>query len=211
MSQAEGRYHHGNLREALLEQAHALLVEEGIDGVSLRQVAARAGVSRTAPYHHFDSKEALLAALVQRGWEQLVSAMAPSAMDDGPVMARFREVGRAYIAFALREPPVYRIMCGSKMLDPDRHPEAVCAADRAFDLCLGLVSEGQRRGEIGGEDPRAVAIGAWSMVHGLSSLLMDKLARSELDVQDKSPLGDLDRDAVIEGVLDTLEYGLRAR
>jgi len=210
MSQAEGRYHHGNLREELLAQAHALLNQEGLSGVSLRKVAARAGVSRTAPYHHFPSKEDLLAALVQRGFQELVRDMRQPSSSPGPVIPRFEALGRAYVAFALREPALYRLMFGARMLDKDKHPETACIADEAFDICCGLVAEGQQKGEVSGDQPLPVAMAAWSTVHGLASLLMDKL-QDELDGQPEGLLGSVSGEQIIEGVLHTLSTGLQVR
>lgn len=217
MTEAEGRYHHGNLREALLEQAHALLVEEGISGVSLRQVAARVGVSRTAPYHHFPNKEALFAALVQRAFQQLVDDMGAAASSEGPVIERFGRMGRAYIGFALREPSMYRLMFGPHMLDARKHPDTACVADEAFNICRRLVEEGQASGEVGGDEPMAVALTAWSTVHGLATLLMDKIKEPEpcddddCDGVEAGPMTALAGKEVVEGVLSTLTHGLMQR
>lgn len=211
MGEARARYHHGNLREALLLHARALLAENGVAGVSLRQVASRAGVSRTAPYHHFKDKGALMAALVGTGFEELVGDMRRCAEGPGPVLERFRDVGRAYVLFALREPHLYSTMFSAGMQSAEDYPDVACIADQAFEVCSTLVAEGQASGEFGGEAPLPVALAAWSAVHGVSTLLLQKGAGSATEPPQAGPMGGIPPEQIVEGVLHTLTEGLRAR
>lgn len=210
------RYHHGNLREELLTQAHALLSESGVAGISLRQVASRAGVSRTAPYHHFKDKDALLAALVARGFTELVADMRAAVdTDQAPVIERFEAMGRAYVGFALREPHLYQMMFGSRMQHPEEHPHVVAVADQAFAICRDIVAEGQASGEIGGDQPLLVALAAWSTVHGLATLLLakriDEASGDSGDCEVQGPMSGVPVELLIDGVLQTLSNGLRSR
>jgi len=210
MSEERSSYHHGNLREELLVQAHALLRADGPDAVTLRKVAAGVGVSRTAPYHHFRDKESLIAALVQRGFHELVADMQGPLAAQGDTVARFEDMGRAYVRYALREPHLYKMMFGPAVLDRERHPETACAADAAFDTCCAMVAAGQQSGEIGGDEPVSVALAAWATVHGLASLLID-MGGDEPGGPPEGPMAGRSLDGILSAVLRTLSEGLRVR
>jgi AcrR family transcriptional regulator len=210
MSEERGSYHHGNLRAELLVQAHSLLREGGPDAVSLRQVAASAGVSRTAPYHHFRDKEALIAALVQRGFEELVADLRVPLEAQGDAALRFEQMGSAYVRFALREPHLYKLMFGPSVLDRERHPETACAADAAFQACAAMVAQGQATGEFNGTEPVPVALAAWSTVHGLASLLID-MGGGDPAGPPEGPMAGRSVDQILEAVLRTLSTGMRVR
>jgi AcrR family transcriptional regulator len=159
-------YHHGALKAALLDAADALLDEGGVEAVSLREAARRAGVSAMAPYRHFADKEALLAALATRGFQAFGAALgdAAKASADG-----FAAMGRAYVRFALARPGRFRLMFGSGIGDRSRHPELCAAGEQASRQLNAAVKASGRAGA----DPETAAIRAWSMVHGLSHLLLD--------------------------------------
>ncbi|MCA9610340.1 MAG: TetR/AcrR family transcriptional regulator, partial [Myxococcales bacterium] len=106
----EGSYHHGDLRQALIDASLALIEEGGVQALSLRKAARRAGVSPGAPYHHFPSRSALLAALSIEGFTRLHAKLDEvRACCDGPE-ARLGACGRAYIAFAREHPAYFRVM-----------------------------------------------------------------------------------------------------
>jgi AcrR family transcriptional regulator len=180
-------YHHGDLRRALLGAGLRLLEQRGPGQVSLREVARVAGVSHTAPYRHFDSREALLAALAADGFEALGAAMERAAEGkDG--LDRLRALGIAYIAFARARPAVYLLMFGPG-LKMDGFPELNKVAERSFTALQqaidAIVPEPSRR---------AAAIGAWALVHGLSHLIADNQLPQDL-------LADDELDALIDNVL----------
>src|SRR5690242_4627498 len=105
-------YHHGDLRRTLLEASLELIAESGLDALSLREVARRAGVSPGAPYHHFESREQLLTALAVDGFALLGEAMrsARDAAGAEDVIERFGAIGEAYVRFALAHPAHFRLM-----------------------------------------------------------------------------------------------------
>src|SRR6266850_5129963 len=109
--QAERAYHHGNLREALIQAARELIKEKGPAGFTFADAARSAGVSPAAPYRHFRDREALLASIAQRGFEQFEEALT-QAWDDGrpDTVTAFERVGKAYLAFARAEPAFYSAM-----------------------------------------------------------------------------------------------------
>ena len=167
----ERAYHHGALKAALLDAADALLDEGGAGAVSLREAARRAGVSATAPYRHFADKEALLAALATRGFEQFGAALDEAARDASDPLAA---MGLAYVRFALARPGRFRLMFGPG-IDRSRFPELQAAAARAFERLVAGVEANPRPGREpdAGRNARTGAIAAWALVHGLAQLFLD--------------------------------------
>jgi len=147
-------YHHGDLRAAVLSAAWKMIEKEGVEGLSVREAARRAGVSHNAPYRHFAGREALLAALVAQGFEQLSRAM------EGRTG---RELGEAYVAFALANPQRYRLMFSGSRASS----ELKAHFSRPFAHL--------------GADAAAAGAAAWSLVHGLSWLILEgHLEESEI-------------------------------
>ena len=143
-------YHHGDLRGAVLEEAGKILEAEGLGALSLREVARRAGVSHNAPYRHFPDRDHLLAALVEEGFQMFADELAKRPR---------REMGEAYVEFALAHPQRFRLMFGGtvKLENRDR---------RAYEALLQSFSDL-------GDDAQYAAAAAWSLVHGLAQLLLD--------------------------------------
>jgi len=160
----EGRYHHGALRDALLSAGGELLSEVGAERLSLRDVARRSGVSHNAPYKHFPTREALLAALTGRGFAELARRVAEAGAERGdPAVAR----GLAYVCFALERPALFRLMF-SGTIDRQAFPDVGAAS------ALGLTELGRFVGQTYDEGASAEAIvSAWAFVHGLAQLLLD--------------------------------------
>lgn len=161
-------YHHGNLKEALVEAARQLAAERGPSGFTLAEAAKLVGVTPAAPYRHFADRTALLAELARRGFEQFADELA-AAWDAGtpdPVAA-LKRMGEAYLAFARREPGLYAAMFGSvATLDA---PGPGAAADRALEtLRRAAQAVLSRYGAPG--DARALAFEIWSLSHGVAML-----------------------------------------
>jgi AcrR family transcriptional regulator len=162
-----------DLRDTLVEAAAALIARKGPQGFSLREVARRARVSEAAPYWHFADREALLAAVAERGFVEMAKGMlAIQAKVAGP-RERLRALGLGYVRFALDHPSYLRVMFGSEVPDKAAHPTLKEAGDRTFELLVQTIAEGQTAGEILPGDPVEQAVGAWSLVHGLAALLID--------------------------------------
>jgi AcrR family transcriptional regulator len=160
-------YHHGALGPALIAAARALLDEGGPDAVGLREAARRVGVSPTATYRHFQDKEALLAALAVDGFHEFGAALAAAERAPEPLSA----MGAAYVDFALAKPGMFRLMF-SPMLSARRDDaELQAAAGAAFATLnrgVGAHADASAPAQI-----PAAAIAAWSLVHGLSHLILD--------------------------------------
>lgn len=163
-----GRYHHGELREALLDAAEALLAQRGAEGLGLRDVARRAGVSHAAPYHHFAGLPELLAALAERSFQQLGAAM-QAGVDAHPTDAREQllAIATAYVDFAQRRPGRFRMMFGPVLATRSRHPGLDRAATAAFGVLLAAAT---RFDAAAGP---LIALTGWSLAHGLSHLSLD--------------------------------------
>src|SRR5262252_1762951 len=169
------RYHHGDLPRALLDAALHIVGSDGAEGLRLRAVARRAGVSQAAPYRHFANKEALLAAVAEEGFRALVSAMrgAIEASGDNP-LARLRAVGLSYVDFATRHPAHFRVMFGREMADCSASPALRQVAAQTFDIVVQAIADCQRAGVARAEEPaQDLALTAWSSVHGLAALLVN--------------------------------------
>lgn len=148
-------YHHGRLRESLLEAAVAAIEQEGVVRLSLRDLARRVGVSHAAPAHHFGDREGLFTAIATDGFDRLATALEASGSD-------FAEAGVAYVRFATSEPGRFEVMFRPDLLRRD-DPELTAAMDRA-----GQVLRSGATSEPG--DDRTNGLAAWSLVHGLSTL-----------------------------------------
>ena len=164
-------YHHGNLREALISAALDLIADKGPAGFTFAEAARSAGVSPAAPYRHFRDRDALLADVAQRGFEQFADEL-ERAWDDGrpePISA-FQNVGRAYLAFARTEPAYYAAMFESGV-PPDISPDLSQAGDRAFAL-LRRASEAVSALAPSDRRPPAamMSLHIWSLSHGIASL-----------------------------------------
>jgi AcrR family transcriptional regulator len=162
-------YHHGNLKEALLNAALALIGEVGPQAFTLREVARRAGVSHNAPYRHFRDKDELLSAVAVQGFQRLTLAMKRSAARGSTAEERFRLCGRGYVSFALRWPQHFLVMFDLPS-SRDKYPEYAAAGDEAFATLLTLVVECQEAGTLKSGDPEPLAFIAWSLVHGIAKL-----------------------------------------
>ena len=165
----EHGYHHGDLRRALLDTALKLIRSEGPAAFTLRQTAARLGVSHNAPYRHFPDKASLLAEIAEEGHLALRSAADQAVAAAGENRSeRLRAVGLAYIKFAVEHPSHFRVMYG-----PKRAPGLVPSQGSLFELLLECVKACQESGDLKPVDPLDIALPAWAMVHGLAMLLID--------------------------------------
>jgi AcrR family transcriptional regulator len=165
----ERRYHHGNLRETLIESALGLIAELGPAGFTLREVARRAGVSHNAPYRHFTDKQELLAELAAQGFDRLTESMQAAIQPGSPPLEKLLACGRGYVGFALHWPEHFAVMFDTP-LPHEKYPELAASGERAFNVLLGLVRQCQAAGVVQKGDPQQLAMLAWSLVHGVAKL-----------------------------------------
>ena len=161
-------YHHGDARNALIGSARRMLETTGAAALSLRQVAEAAGLSRQAPYNHFASKEALLAELVRDGFARLAAKIRAAADPTEEGEQQLAAAGEAYIAFALAERTLFRLMFSRELVDLKRHDQAREAAENTLEALAEIV---RRVGKAG--DRRGLVLASWSIVHGYAVLCIE--------------------------------------
>lgn len=183
-------YHHGNLRTSLLESVGKLLRQKGVGALTLREVARRSGVSHAAPAHHFKNKAGMLTAFVTEGFRKLNEAILAdiASLDQSDGAAVLAAVGRGYVRFALAHPDQFHLMFRAEHLDT-RDPAYKATSDAAFGLLAravrGLAGEGKLA-----DDPEAVAVGSWALVHGFASLWLGDALKGKIIEDDVQRLAD---------------------
>ena len=166
-------YHHGNLRRALLDEALATIRSEGVEGLTLREIGGRVGVSRTALYRHFADKRALLAAVATEGFRTLRQQLVAAWEEGGRGRPALDSMGEAYIRFAVANPSHYRVMFGG-FLEPNEHETDLAAeAAGAFQALVDALVTLQRDTLVRGDDTLTMARFIWALVHGVAMLGID--------------------------------------
>lgn len=194
-SRARSAYHHGALRDALVDAGEALARAEGLDGVTVRRIAAACGVSAAAVYRHFPSGDHLIAAVAQRAREIMARDMFArlAAAGGRAPIDRLREVGESYIAFALAEPRLFSLVSMPMTTPPDR-PDDPNAADLVRDIVLEL----EPPGAVYEQRVASRMMLAQASAHGLAVILRDFVPDPQA------------REMLIAGVLDRVGVGLEA-
>jgi len=171
-SRREGGYHHGNLKEALVQAALDLIAHKGPAGFTFAEAARSAGVSPAAPYRHFRDRDELLASVAQQGFEQFEAQLA-AAWDDGrpDTPTAFQRIGKAYLAFARENPAYYSAMFESGV-PIETNPALLLAGERAFAVIRAASERLVAMAPPGVPRPPAMmmALHIWSMSHGIASL-----------------------------------------
>jgi AcrR family transcriptional regulator len=148
----------GGLRDTLVEAASTLIARKGPQGFSLREVARRARVSEAAPYWHFADREALLAAVAERGFVQLATSMMETRSQVADPLLRLRALGIGYVKFALAHPAYLRVMFGAEVPDKTAYPALKEAADRTFAMLVQAVADAQAAGQVRRGDSEDLAV-----------------------------------------------------
>ncbi|MEZ5828275.1 MAG: TetR/AcrR family transcriptional regulator [Hyphomicrobiales bacterium] len=164
-------YHHGNLKEVLLEAARKLIEEHGAFGFSLTEAARLAGVSPAAPYRHFRDRDALLAEVARNGFERFAARLDAAWNNGVPTpLSAFESLGRAYLAFAREEPASYTVMFETG-LAPGTEGETLPAAERAFDVLQRAAAALCRHLPEAERPPlKLVGLHIWAIAHGAATL-----------------------------------------
>ena len=178
-------YHHGNLRRALLDEALATIRADGVDALTLREIGARLGVSRTALYRHFADKRALLTAVATEGFRTLRQHLVTAWAGGGRGPAAFHSMGVAYVGFAVANPSHYRVMFGG-FVDPEVcEPELAAEAAGAFQALVDAIAALQRDRVVRGDDDTALmAKFVWAVVHGVAMLGIDRQLHEPAGVEE---------------------------
>lgn len=177
------RYHHGNLREALIQAALAMIAERGLAGFAIAELARVVGVSPAAPYRHFRDRNAVIAEVARRGFESLAAELATAtAGARADPLGALERAAQAHIAFAGREPAVYAAMFDAGFPSSE-HPDLVMARSAAFAVLRRVadtacsMSQAPRR-----PPPLMVALHVWSLTHGIATLFVSHDGNNRLPI-----------------------------
>ncbi|WP_414473180.1 TetR/AcrR family transcriptional regulator [Microvirga sp. M2] len=169
-------YHHGNLKEALIEAAQRFIAERGLGGFTLADAAKLVGVTPAALYRHFRGREALVAEVAFRGFDELAKRLGKALQSEGTPRERFTRMGEAYLAFAEQEPGFYAAMFSAKPLEGEgcgpwgaSAPEGPKRTNGAFDYLVEALTKTYPEG-FQSVDVRFIALEVWALSHGIATL-----------------------------------------
>jgi AcrR family transcriptional regulator len=180
------KYHHGDLKNALIKAGVEILSKEGIEGLTLRKVAARAGVSHNAPYSHFPDKQSLIAAISTEGfkhlYEELGAAMAAYPNDPKKQL----QLGAwAYVQFAMKNTDTFKIMFSGVLEKEKDYPAFVEISHNTFGRVVSVVHACQQAGLLNSTAPEMMAVTVWGQIHGIISLVLEgQISHTVLDQSD---------------------------
>jgi len=194
-------YHHGNLRQVLLDAAAEAIEEQGLGALSLRALARKVGVSHGAPARHFPDKAALLTALATEALDRFRTAMQVAGEAGDTALERYRAIGRGYVRFAIENPAYFHIV---------GRPEFYSAGDAEFsrgyqeffETMRQAATAAWRESGVRQLDPETFLITTWSMVHGLATLWLDGTLEDRV--------GPVDIEALAASAFDALFAGSQA-
>lgn len=170
-AKAGKKYHHGNLRAALIEASLQLIQEKGARALTLREVANAVGVSRMAPYRHFTNRADLLWAISEAGFAKFGDALeAAKARTPGDFASQLDAMALAYVRFSMDHQAYYEIMFSPPVQGDGEEKPHSPAGERAFRILLQTIVDGQATGEARDGDTMMLARTVWSLVHGISTL-----------------------------------------
>jgi AcrR family transcriptional regulator len=167
------RYHHGDLRRALIDEAVRTIGGLGVEALTLREAGRRLGVSRTALYRHFSDKSALLAAVAREGFQRFREDLSAAWERAGRGRKGFAAMGHAYVRFAIANPSYYRVMFGQFSDLCAKDPGLQADASAAFRVLLDALSSLQEAGVVRPGDLNLMAEFVWATVHGVAMLAID--------------------------------------
>ena len=197
-------YHHGDLRQTLLDTTLAVIEELGVENTTVRDVARRAGVSSGAPFRHFPDRRALLTAVAEdamgRLREEVAAEMAKPRRDP---LASFRAVGAAYLRWVVRNPTHFRVISERSLIDFEGSASLRRDNDALRALMAGLLAEARDRGQLRGGDIGQLVLLARAASYGIARMFVDGQLQS-WDISDRQA------QRAMEKVLDSLLDGLRA-
>jgi AcrR family transcriptional regulator len=159
------KHQHEDLREACLLEAMAIIESAGIEGLSLREVSRRLGVSHQAPYKHFASRDHILAEIVSRTFQEFARHLDNRPRSEIPD-ADLKAMGYAYLTYAIENPLQYRLLFGTPLPAPEQHPDMMASAQHAFALLRDCIARMALP-----TPPELDALFVWSTMHGLASML----------------------------------------
>jgi AcrR family transcriptional regulator len=191
VAQKKHKYHHGELRSALIEAALEILGSGGMDALSLRILARATGVTQAAPYSHFRDKDDLLAAVAETGFQRLALQMAEEATGQQDVRERIEKLMGAYVRFAVNNKPLFELMFSRELSVMKNYPTLAMTAGKSYSLISAALAQ---RG-VAADNTKFLTVAIWSLCHGLTTLVVDEKIKLE-------QFGAADTDAFVRRIVD---------
>jgi AcrR family transcriptional regulator len=167
-------YHHGDLKNALIKAGVEILAQEGMDGLTLRKVAQRAGVSHNAPYSHFPDKQSLIAAISTEGFKQLYDELNAAILSHpGDPKRQLQEAAWAYVQFAMDNTDTFKLMFSGVLEIEKDYPAFVEISQKTFVRVVDIVRACQDAGILSSTPPEIMAVAVWGQIHGIISLFLE--------------------------------------
>lgn len=189
------RNDHANLRAAITEEALHIIETKGLEGLSMREVSRRLGVSHQAPYKHFASRDHILAEIVRRSFAEFAAHLDARPRSDDPY-DDLRAMGQAYLRYAAERPLQYRLMFGTPLPDPDEHPAMLAQAQHAFALLRDAIAAMNLA-----RPPEQDALFVLATMHGLASI-------THLPMAAKLDMAGMSYDALVAGAMERIKGAL---
>ena len=180
MNIKKSTYHHGNLREVLISSALEILKEGTLQDLSLRALARKAGVSQTAPYRHFEDKEALIVVLMQEGSHLLQENMLAASESTKDPVEKLINLGVSYYDFAEANPAHFRLMFGGSLENKEKYTSLVEIEHKGYEIVQDAVGECMKLPDAPDMPPEIVRLACWSLVHGLANLLLNNVTNDDI-------------------------------
>ena len=194
-----------DVRGRVLAAAVKLIEKEGLAALSMREVARAAGVSHQAPYHYFEDRESILAAIAEEGFTILARRLENAVDPDVPTAERLATLARVYVEFAVDHPALFRVMFRPDFVDMERFPKTRECGERAFAPLPAVVKACIADGLPAEPSVESLIVFCWSMAHGLACLLLDG------PLQIKMPDAVKERDVLVRDVITAMRSMIEAR
>lgn len=180
MKSKKSTYHHGNLREVLISSALEILKEGTLQDLSLRALARKAGVSQTAPYRHFEDKEALIVVLIQEGSAILQENMVLASQTEKEPVEQLINLGVAYYDFSQEHPAHFRLMFGGNLEDTEKHEHIFENEKKGYDVLEEVITACMKLPDAPELPQNLIRLTCWSLVHGLASLILNDVMNDDV-------------------------------
>jgi AcrR family transcriptional regulator len=166
-------YHHGDLKRKLLDEGLKIIASSGIEGLTLRELARRVGVTHAAPYRHFKNKAALLSNLAQEGFRELLIVLKASAEKNSDALEQLSSMAQAYVRFSLEQKAYFTVMFGVDIPGNYTAGGLEAVSRKTLDFLRNIIVDGQKENIIVAGNPERLAISTWSLAHGVTALLVE--------------------------------------
>ncbi|SDF52973.1 TetR/AcrR family transcriptional regulator [Sporomusa acidovorans] len=197
----QSHYHHGNLREALIQTALQILSIDGVAGLTLRKVAKAAGVSHAAPAHHFKDKTALVASVAAEGFRILSKELVAVANINQDFKEQLIQLVRTYVGFAQREVELFRLIFGPTAPDYREYPELYEAGIECWNTVVQLITTVMKDQKITNCEPDLLAFSIWAHTQGIASLIVNQAVIPPHLIPIKGAMLDKSIELLIDGLI----------